>query len=280
MAEGEYSMKTKRKQAIAIVLISAAGLVLCSPQTAFAFSFTKVSASAWQSTNTDTPGGWPYSAATQGGLLTAYTNGPTYNLQAVSSASGYIYNSFGTSGKGAGGHHQEFWDIVLQLDGDTGTSANLYFNSDVWGEVDVIVAGLARAFAVDKSTLLITNGAGTPLLDYYYTWSEDKTGAAVIIGRNFEDNINSKLLGTMIVGDPVWGSIRIQGNQYATATAQAKTFLFGQAEADIVSRFNFDLTVSEAPISSVPEPNTALLLGIGLAAVAGADRKHKFNRNN
>lgn len=265
--------KASRKHFIVLTLPLAAALLLISPQKVFALSFTQTSANYWESTNTDTPGGWPYSQASQGGSLTDNISGATYNLQAVSSAFGYIYGGFGTVGKGAGGHHQEFWDVTLQLNGDMGTSANLYLNSEVWGEVDILVFGAARAFAVDRSTLLITNAAGTPLLDYYYTWSEDKSGAAVIIGREFESDINSLYLGTMIVGDPVWGSIRIQGNQYATATAQAYSIAFAEAEADIVSRFTFGLNATETPLNPIPEPATMLLLAIGLAGVAVAKRK-------
>ena len=91
-------MQTNRKQAIAVILILAAGLVFSNPQKAFALFFTQTSASYWESTNTDTPGGWPYSQASHGGSLTDNISGSTYNLQAVSSAFGYIYGGFGTVG--------------------------------------------------------------------------------------------------------------------------------------------------------------------------------------
>lgn len=260
-----------------MILMLVVEFAIGNPQRALATSFYITSQNYWESTNTDTPGGWPYSQASHGGSLTDNIAGASYSVQAVSSAYGYIYGGIGTVGKGAGGHHQEGWDITLQLTGDVGEEADIFIDSEVWGEVDVLVFGAARAFAVNRSTLLITNAGGTPLLDYYYTWSEDKSGAAAIIGREFDDILDSYYLGTMIVGDPTWGSITIAGNQFATATAQAYSIAFAQAEADIVSRFSFEIYSQEGtpPSEPIPEPTTMLLLSSGLIALVGFRKRIK-----
>jgi hypothetical protein len=129
------------------------------------------------------------------------------------------------------------------------------------------------AFTVDRSSLWIYNDGGATLLDYNYSWSEDHSTFAVIIDREFEDVIDSLYLGTMIVGDSVWGSIHLSGYQFATATAQAYSPAGAFALCDIVSRFQFELNAQEVQPSPVPEPSTMLLIGTGLIGLAGFRRR-------
>lgn len=265
---------TRYIQIIAMALLLTAASVLSGPQPAFAVSFTITYQNYWTSTNTDRPG-YPPSPAGESGSQVHYLSGSSYHLQAVSSAYGQISCSPFTVSRGAGAHHQEFWNVWLQLVGEVGEQADLYIDSELSGSVDLLVGGFTRAFTVDRSYLDIRNAANTNLLDYYYTWSADHYGAAVIVDREFEDVIDSLYLGTMIVGDPVWGSIHLTGYQFATATAQAYNIVGGVAICDIVSRFTFDISALESPPppEPIPDPSTLFLIGSGILGLAGLRRK-------
>jgi len=176
--------------------------------------------------------------------------------------------------------HQAHADVIFtgDLAGGTGALAitsNINFTVDQAGDLDLVVfqgwaadlgvTGTISSNPFNASIAIEVNGASDTLLFNYFSFggyqNEDMT---------FADGWIRGILGPSVVVGDVVTLLSQEINLQATSLISSGTVFVGDAFGS--TSFGLSLTSSEA-VSSVPEPGTLALLGLGLVGMAARRKK-------